>query len=174
MTIGGACPQWGQDYFDRDVSIGMLKQLRQDSNETESCPQWGQRIAAATFRSRYCAARILYGAPASSRTADAGCVVLFPVSALLCYSLAARRLNAYLVRGLGEVKIPGIEPSVNLLVHAVGGVQVRRLARTLHWLKANGYQPEAFDDSFYLRIGALLDHPGYGVRQVKGLVEREA
>lgn len=118
-------------------------------------------------------ASVLYGEPAGPAAPGSAQCAWFLPTTLVAYQLATRRLQTFLFRGLGDVRVPGVRPAVNLIAHATNATQSGKLLRTLEWLSANGCTPQALPDALWLRIAALLNQEKYGVRQLHRLLETQ-
>ncbi len=120
----------------------------------------GQRLRSA----------VLYGAPVREETVQCVTVAHFADDALVLYQLVTRRTQTFLLHGHGGSTVPGISPAVNLLAHGQNATESRKLARSVAWLAAHGYVPESLSDTLWLRISALLNRKGYGLRDLRLLV----
>lgn len=117
---------------------------------------------------------ILYGLPDREDTASNGTVARFGGDAFVLYKLITRRVQTFLIHGLGDVTVPGVSPAVNLIAHAHNATESRRLERSVRWLADHQYAPDSLSDALWLRIGGLLNRKNYGVRDLRLLLAQQA
>lgn len=130
------------------------------------------RVAASVYRETgYFYAHILRGQIDAVKPADQGQIAIVDGVTLAVYESVGRAVNCYVFRGAGDVLVPGLAPGANVLCHALGRVQRRRLLTTLDWLDQHAGGADRFDDLFWLRLHAVVNRRDYGVRHLKRLVD---
>ena len=113
---------------------------------------------------------ILYGVPARDEVVADGRLARFHAQALVLYAFVTQRVQTFLFHGLGSVRVPGVTPAVNLVAHALGATESRRLETSIRWLVTHGQVPEAVSDARWLRLGAVLNRAHYGVRDLRAVL----
>ena len=133
----------------------------------------GVMISVALFEADpQCRSALPYGVPQREDSVPAGRQAHFDDTACFLYQLTTRRTQAFLVRGLGSVQIPGISSAVNVLAHAEGAAASRRLVHSVRWLLARDVPPTALSDVCWLRLAGLLGKPNFGPRELRAVLAR--
>ena len=107
-------------------------------------------------------AQLLYGRPTKIVNSDNGKIALVSENELFLYETVVRKTNVYLFRGVGDISIPFVSPGVNLISHGNNIMQKNKLIKTLKWLEDHGYDPNQFDDDFWLRVQAIINSKSCG------------
>ena len=115
--------------------------------------------------------QLLYGVPVKLTPTDHGTIAVLEDNALVLYETVARKTNVYLFRGSGEVAIPFVKPSVNLMVHVNNKTQKRKILKTMDWMIAQGLSPDKFNDHFWMKIQAIINAKHYGKKQLLSIIE---
>lgn len=105
--------------------------------------------------------RLLHGTPVERRSHPKGSVVLVESGQIVVYSVRARKLRTFVFRTLSAPEIlsswvPGVSPSVRLLLHTQTLGRLRRLEELLRYLERLGCSPSSLSDGFYSRLNAIL------------------
>ncbi|WP_198266614.1 hypothetical protein [sulfur-oxidizing endosymbiont of Gigantopelta aegis] len=117
--------------------------------------------------------QLLYGRPTKIVNSDNGKIALVSENELFLYETVVRKTNVYLFRGVGDISIPFVSPGVNLISHGNNIMQKNKLIKTLKWLEDHGYDPNQFDDDFWLRVQAIINSKSYGKKHLLSLLEKE-
>ncbi len=122
------------------------------------------------YESKHLRSTIIYGTPDRKDSVSNGSIAHFSDNAFVLYQLTARQVQTFLIRGLGDVAVPGVTPAVNLVAHAHNATESRRLVHSIRWLDAHQYAPDTLSDGLWLRISALLNRKNYGVKDLRLLL----
>lgn len=101
-------------------------------------------------------------------------VVEVDAQALVAFELRTHRVQTFLFRGPGSVRIPGVDVPVHLIVHAANAGESRRLMQTLQWLALHHGPPGRLAEGVWLRIAALLNQDRFGARQLRSVLAAQA
>lgn len=116
--------------------------------------------------------QLLHGRPTKIVNSDNGKIALVSENELFLYETVVRKTNVYLFRGVGDISIPFVSPGVNLISHGNNIMQKNKLIKTLKWLEDHGYDPNQFDDDFWLRVQAIINSKSYGKKHLLSLLEK--
>lgn len=117
--------------------------------------------------------KVLYGNPSNTFQNEKGEVAIFAAGQIVAYFIAwgERRRHLYLFQcGYGEESVPGVYPSVRILVDAATRTRVSRLRNVLEWLQRNDYKIEALPEGFYARLQALLEGKKMTIANLKEIL----
>ena len=115
--------------------------------------------------------QLLYGDPIKLTPTDNGTIALLDDNSLVLYETVVRKTNVYLFRGAGDVSIPFVKPSVNLIFHVTNKIQKRKILKTIEWIIAHGLSPDDFNDHFWMKIQSIINAKHYGKKQLVSIIE---
>jgi len=120
-----------------------------------------------------CFSGIFFGTPKAVVQGELGNIALFDAGYLVGYEIIrGRTRRAFLFRtlaGNGSEKVPGVYPSVRLLVMARSRELSRKLIRSIGFLKRENITVDALPDLFFSRLQVILSDPRMGEATIRQL-----
>jgi hypothetical protein len=125
-----------------------------------SPPVWHTAVQIRPSTMPHC--ELVHGDPAALLAGQLGPVALFPPGEIVAYVIHTSRPNRlFLFRtlerdGAGQTAIPGVHPTVRLLIALDSARVIRRCRRFFRLLARRGQAASRLSDGFYLRLERAL------------------
>jgi hypothetical protein len=119
------------------------------------------RTAVLITHSAAVSSRVFHGAVAERRPHPRGTVLLVPPEQMVFYAVRTVQCRTFVFRTLSapeplSSQVPGVSPSVRLLLETRTLGRLSRLEQLLRYLERAGLEPSSLPDAFYSRLHAIL------------------
>jgi len=131
------------------------------------------KTAVRNYRSNDIISEVLYSSEPFENSSDE---LFFNVGNIVIYAISqGKKRKAFLFRtGPGGTDIlPGVHPSVNLLVQAKTREKVTRLLKIIASLNRRKIEIVSLSDSFFLRVNVLIENRDFKIRDALAWTQYE-